>query len=127
MVATLVCAAAFAACGGGGVVGKTYVFEDYTITYPDDLDQSSRDNYASMRQLYIDSFSTYTMKFGKDGFVEVYLHGTSMGGFAYEVHTEDGTVSTRNNTYKIDGNLLILENVDDGVTFKTVYKQKGLF
>ena len=123
MLAIALAVVTFAACGGD-VAGNTYTFDNIEVSYASDVTDEEKammdETIASMKE----SMAGQTIAFGDDGNVTM----TSDGIEQEATYVQDGNTVTIivdgvETEFKVDGNKIIWEQSQNGVTLKLIYKK----
>lgn len=128
----LACSLVFTACSHTPGMGDTYVFEDCQVSFSADVSEETKamfnENLASMKEQYKGSEITFvdndkcTMKMGSQ------VLGSSMyykvDGDKVIIADSKANLSDSEKAQKatIDGETLVVEQSNDGVTTKIIYK-----
>lgn len=118
-----VLAACFAACGGTDVAGKTFVFDDITVTYADTVTEADKKSTDAMVGGMKTGMKDATISFGTDGTVSMKQAGQTTNG----TYTQNGgelsvTVNGTTQTLKVEGDTVKVENSANGITMTMTYK-----
>lgn len=128
----LACSLVFTACSHTPGAGDTYVFEDYQISFSADVSEETKamfneENLASMKE----SMKSSSYVFVSSELVTYKSSADDIKGSSMFCKIEDGKVtvaptkaglSDSKQQFTIDGETLVAEQSQDGVTMKVIYK-----
>ncbi len=123
MLAIALAVVTFAACGGD-VAGNTYTFDNVEVSYASDVTDEEKammdETIASMKE----SMAGQTIAFGDDDKVTMTSSNYKQEGtYVQDGDTVTVTVDGVETELKVDGNKIIVEQSQDGVTLKMIFKK----
>lgn len=128
----LACSLVFTACSHTPGAGDTYVFEDYKVSFSADVSEETKamyteENMASMKE----NMKGSSYDFVSSELVSYKSNANDIKGTSMFCKIEDGKVtvattkaglSDSKQQFTIDGETLVAEQTQDGVTFTIIYK-----
>ncbi len=130
VISTLLMCLSFAACSSD-VVGNTYVFDDAKFEFTSDVSAEDRAEMESglgeMKEMYSEVEFTFKEDGTCTGIESTVVYYVQEGDTVYLYESKekaDANDKTDCSTLKVDGKKLIMEESDDGITLKVIFKKK---